>query len=115
MPWAPKKLCGYGPCTELTTGKYCLAHAKPKWADSATRREYERNRPSSTKRGYGRRWAKRRMMVLRRHPGCEMEECQELATEVHHILPKKERGPDSFENLQALCKKHHTMITFCGG
>ena len=108
MPWAPRKLCGYGACTVLTKDKYCPAHAKPREA----RKEYERNRPSSTKRGYGRRWAKLRRMVLHRNPLCK---CGALATEVHHARAKKHGGEDSFENLESMCHTCHTRITFAGG
>ncbi len=70
----------------------------------------ERNRPSSKKRGGDRRWRK-----LRRQPICEMEGCQAYAVDVHYLIAKSEGGLDSFENLQALCKRHQIIISFYGG
>ena len=105
MPWALRKLCAFGGCGALTRAHYCPDHERVK------RRAYDQNRPSSTKRGYGRRWAKLRMMVLRRQPVCP---CGALATEVDHINPKRQGGEDSFENLQGLCKPCHSRKTVRG-
>jgi hypothetical protein len=72
------------------------------------------SRPSAAKRGYGRRWQRLRKMVLSAEPLCR--ECQKRnrltpATEVDHILPLSKGGANSFENLRALCKPHHSQIT----
>ena len=106
MPWALKKLCAFGGCGALTHSHYCPDHERVK------RRAYDQNRPSSTKRGYGRRWGKLRKMVLNRNPLCQ---CGALATEVHHGRAKKHGGEDSFENLEAMCHPCHARITFAGG
>jgi 5-methylcytosine-specific restriction endonuclease McrA len=37
--------------------------------------------------------------------------CQRPATEVHHVQRKRDGGPDTAENLLALCKSHHSKAT----
>lgn len=49
-------------------------------------------------------------MVLRRRPICE--DCNRLpSTEVHHIIKKRDGGPDSFDNVMALCHDCHSVRT----
>ncbi len=50
-------------------------------------------------------------MVLRRQPVCQWHDCKRPSTEVDHIIPKREGGRDTFRNLQALCKTHHSRKT----
>lgn len=33
--------------------------------------------------------------------------CQSIGVEVHHIIPQRENGPDTFENAAPLCAKCH--------
>ncbi len=73
------------------------------------------NRDSASKRGYGRRWRRLRLMVLRRQPMCQWPGCFEAATDVDHIVSKRDGGDDSFENLQALCHAPHSQKTTQGG
>lgn len=75
---------------------------------------YDDRRGSAASRGYGREWQRLRLMVLRREPLCRT--CAEQgivtpATDVDHIIPKRDGGPDSFENLQPLCHSHHSQKT----
>ncbi len=44
-----------------------------------------------------------------------MEGCQGYAVEVHDLITESEGGPDSFDNLQMLCKRHYAGIMRCGG
>ena len=69
------------------------------------------NRPSPAKRGYGRRWRRLRLMALRQQPMCQWPGCSEAATDVDHIVPKRDGGDDSFGNLQGLCGSHHSQKT----
>lgn len=107
--------CLYPGCPAVTTERYCEAHA-----DEAARsqREYDSRRGSSAARGYGARWRRLRLMVLRREPFCRM--CRDKgkrtpATEVDHIIPRRDGGRDEFDNLQALCKPCHSRKTAAGG
>lgn len=69
----------------------------------------EDNRPSSSRRGYNKRWQRIRAMYLRSNPICE--DCGHSATEVHHIKPLREGGTNHWENLAPLCKKCHSRRT----
>ena len=69
------------------------------------------DRPSPSKRGYGRRWQRLRMMVLRRDPICTVPGCIESSTDADHIVPKSQGGDDSMENLQGMCHGHHSRKT----
>jgi 5-methylcytosine-specific restriction protein A len=59
--------------------------------------------------GYGRRWQKLRLMILREHPLCVA--CGLPASEVDHKIPKARGGSDDASNLQALCKACHSRKT----
>ena len=74
-------------------------------------KQYERDRGSPSKRGYGRRWQHLRHWFLKRHPICEWPGCTLPATDVDHIKPKRRGGLDASENLQALCHAHHSVKT----
>ena len=89
MPWKPK-----------THGK------------RAPRRPDER--VSASRRGYGARWRRLRLMFLRANALCV--DCRKNgftveATEVHHILARSMGGGDEWENLEALCRPHHNQKT----
>jgi 5-methylcytosine-specific restriction protein A len=83
------------------------------------KREYDRFRGSSTQRGYNYQWQQARAMFLVEHPlcvDCEKEGRVSPATEVDHIIPH--RGDKSLfwkaDNLQGLCKRHHSTKTARG-
>lgn len=68
------------------------------------------NTRSSAALGYGYGWQQKRARFLREHPICE--ECRVVpATEVHHLLPKRDGGSDDPMNLSALCVRCHSRLT----
>lgn len=76
------------------------------------------SRTSRQSRGYGARWDRLRLQVLKRDRGlCHCDECQggkkriTLATEVDHILPKAKGGTDDLDNLRAVAHECHVRIT----
>lgn len=78
------------------------------------RADYDRERGSAASRGYGRNWQALREMILSAEPLCR--ECAKqglviVATEVDHIIPKKQGGEDSEDNLQPLCHSCHSRKT----
>ena len=76
--------------------------------------QHRPRRSSSSQRGYGRRWRRLRSCYLSAHPLCvQCVADGELrpATEVDHVLPRRLGGTDEVENLQALCKRHHSQKT----
>jgi len=57
-------------------------------------------------------------MFLRANPLCV--ECQatgrtEAATDVDHIVARRNGGGDDWDNLQSLCHSHHSKKTGAGG
>ena len=60
-------------------------------------------------------WDKIRKKVLKRDNfRCRgnvaiVQRCSEKATDIHHIIPKKDGGSDTPQNLVSLCKKHHLI------
>ena len=109
MPYSPKKPCRYPGCCKLTHQTYCEEHAK------LVARNYDKyQRPTRTKKSYGRAWQRARNHYIQLHPFCEM--CLRSgrytqATEVHHVLPISQDGTNAQENLMSLCKPCHSRIT----
>ncbi len=85
----------------------CEEHA------AQSRCRYEDARPSRHARGYGPEWDRLRRRILQQHPWCMWPGCPELATDVDHIVPKARGGTDDWDNLQALCHRHHSIKTRC--
>lgn len=80
------------------------------------KREREKRRGSSSKRGYGYQWQKARERFLKANPLCVHCECEghaTIATDVDHITPHK--GDKTLfwveTNWQSLCKPHHSSKT----
>ena len=76
--------------------------------------EYDEGRGSAAERGYGYRWQRLRQAYLRVHPLCVV--CQAegrvvAATDVDHIIAKRDGGTDDELNLQPLCHSHHSRKT----
>ena len=90
--------------------------ASPKPVRRQADRLYDRKRGSSTQRGYGARWQRRRLIFLKNNPLCV--ECLKRgertpATEVDHIEPHN-GDPVLFwdeSNWQGLCKTDHSIKT----
>lgn len=79
-----------------------------------TQRAYDQERGTAAQRGYDRRWRRLRLMYLREHPLCV--ECLAAgrtvaATDVDHIVAKRDGGSDDYTNLQALCHSCHSKKT----
>ena len=80
------------------------------------RRQQDKQRGSSTARGYGARWQKARKAYLAAHPLCAMCAARgqtTAATELDHIIPHK--GDMALfwdrKNWQGLCKQDHSRKT----
>lgn len=105
MAIRPPKACMYPGCPgKAYDGAYCEKHTRPKVRQKDTR-------PSSSSRGYDRKWQKYRAEYLRQHPYCV--KCGKKANVVDHIVPPRAGG--SFydpSNHQALCKKCHGVKTY---
>ena len=89
-------LCLYPSCKDRAVDRgRCAFHG------ALERKRLEEARPSSTARGFGRRWAKIRARVLREEPWCRF--CGRASAEADHIVPKSQGGTDDRENLRGLC------------
>lgn len=110
MPESPYRGCATRGCAGLTRERYC-PDCKP-----VAQRNYDRRRGSSSHRGYGAAWRRLRLRVLARQDYiCCETDCNAEATEVDHIIPKSRGGTDDLENLQGLCKPHHSRKTVQDG
>lgn len=104
--------CAYPGCPEIVSGsQYCAKHSGLNVGD---------DRLSASARGYDRRWRKIRLMYLRAHPLCEdiyglHTNGPVAASDVDHIVPKRDGGTDDEENLQGLCHVCHSKKTGRGG
>lgn len=115
MPRKPKKPCAHPGCPNLTDGRYCPQH-EPLHQEEI--KEYNRrynkyNRDPEVMKAYGITWRKIRAAYVAANPLCE--EClkHNILTpveEVHHILPIKQGGTHSFDNLMSLCHSCHEKI-----
>lgn len=72
-------------------------------------------RGSSSQRGYGATWRRKRQAVLQRDSHqCRLCAAKGLVTygnEVDHITPKSQGGTDDLENLQTICGDCHKAKT----
>ena len=104
MPGRASAICKRPGCPFTATQRgYCASHAGAVLPAQP--------RPSAASQGYGAKWRALRARYLKLHPMCEWAGCAELATDVDHIVPKAQGGPDAWENLQALCHSHHSRKT----
>jgi len=114
MPRKPQRPCKYPGCPHLTDHKtgYCDTHLRQ------TRQQYDRERGTSTERGYDARWRRYRKSYLAKHPLCEycLDKTPPIITPakvVDHIIPH--RGDyDLFwdeNNWKSSCKECHDIKT----
>ncbi len=99
-------------CANLVqSGAYCTTHQPA--------RKREDDRASASTRGYGATWRRLRQMILARSPVCadpfgDHQGRLVLATDVDHIIAKRDGGQDIESNLQALCHACHSRKTAGG-
>jgi 5-methylcytosine-specific restriction protein A len=109
MPRRAKQACRYPGCGAACEGAYCAAHA-----GQAPNRLYDRDRGSPSRRGYGRRHQRWRLLILARDPLCQIAvlcDGTALATEADHIVPLAEGGTWAYSNGQGACKACHSHKT----
>lgn len=101
MPTKPMKPCGNPMCAALTTESYCVAHRYSSPIDS---------RPSSCKRGYGRKWREQSAAYLRVNNVCS---CGRKSAVVDHIVPHNGDMVLFWDrsNWQPLCTSCHSSKT----
>jgi 5-methylcytosine-specific restriction protein A len=109
MPTSPPIAC---PCGGLKRqGKCDRCGPKGKRSD--------KQRGTSTQRGYDYRWQRFRIIYLAQHPlcvDCESKGRAGAATDVHHIEKLRDRPDLKYEesNLMGLCTEHHSARTAKG-
>jgi len=107
LPSKPPRPCPRPGCGELIEAgdRGCPRH-RPK--DSI-----DLHRESSHRRGYDRRWRRKRERVLIEEPVCRIQKlCNgDPAKDVDHIVAKRDGGTDARENLQGACHACHSWKT----
>ena len=112
MPFKPARPCRSPGCPNLTDDPsgYCPLHKKQ------AQQQQDKERGTSTERGYNNRWRKARKHFLSKHPLCVVcakEGRVVAATVVDHVTSAKD-SPELFwdeSNWQPLCKYHHDTKT----
>jgi 5-methylcytosine-specific restriction protein A len=103
-----KKPCSQPGCPALVAGggNRCEKHAKKAW----TRSPYSDCKVTTTERGYGWQWQKKRKLVLNEQPFCIIAKiCVERYGHarpsdcVDHIIPIAAGGTDDYDNLRGSC------------
>ncbi len=114
MPFKAPRPCSAQQCPNLAEpgGRYCAEHRRERVA------EYNAQRGSAASRGYDARWRKLRLMQLKSFPVCadpfgihKQQHAIVAATDVDHIVAKRDGGEDTLENLQSLCHACHSRKT----
>lgn len=115
MPNRAMRICKYPGCSELVGSGYCVKHQAIKEQQA---KKFDKERGTSSERGYGSKWRKYRLQFLREHPICECNECKKLnrillATVVDHIIPHKGDCKLFWDsnNHQAMAKRCHDRKT----
>lgn len=82
MPRRAPHICACG--NRVPSGSRCRCTVK---RDAERKARFDKTRPSSSQRGYGRSWEKARKAFLRRNPRCAF--CGNRADLVDHKTPHK--------------------------
>ena len=107
-----KHNCHFPGCSELTRDRLCYKHLHfNKVEKQNSNKDYDLKRGSAYKRGYDRNWQRLRIMYLNQNPLCSTPGCNQPATDVHHVIPLRSGGDNSFDNLKALCHSCHSKET----
>lgn len=113
MPISASRPCRHQGCGQLVAdgSGYCAAHKR----DRNAGRFADTHRGSRHERGYGTAWDKLRLFILKRDNGlcrpCIRQGVVTRATQVDHIVQKKDGGSDDEANLQAICTTCHKAKT----
>jgi len=108
MPHKAKKPCAHRGCRELTSKRFCEAHAKQ---EAKRYNKYDRD-PNSNKR-YGRTWKVIRDAFLSANPLCTMCKAEGRltpSTVAHHKVKITDGGTNDWENMEALCQECHSRL-----
>ena len=104
----PKRPCRHPGCPELVASGYCEKHTKPK------NKDYDKQRGSSSSRGYDGQWQKFRLVYMRVHPLCVM--CDDKgyvvkADLIHHKVPLDQGGSKyDDDNVMSVCNDCHESV-----
>ncbi len=114
MPKRPGKPCSKPGCpNKALPGKSRCEQHQTTQQSKEVQREYDKQRATSSQRGYGANWQKLRRMVLNNEPLCrrckEKENKLTSAKEVHHI--DNDSSNNALDNLMPLCSRCHSTIT----
>ena len=109
MPSRALRVCGHAGCGVVSTEGLCYKHKKLHgWLSDTTR-------GNRHQRGYGTKWNKLRLKVLKRDNHqcvhCKKQNKITYANQVDHITPKSQGGNDALCNLQSLCLCCHCLKT----
>jgi 5-methylcytosine-specific restriction protein A len=102
MPSRPASPCLQPGCPVLSTSPRCAQHTRP---------AVVAYRGSSTQQGYGYGWRRLRAAVLLRDPLCTAVGCSAPSTDADHIVPRRQGGADSLDNLAGMCHRCHSSKT----
>lgn len=108
MPTMPRPLCSEQLCSNpavQTKGK-CQYHIA----------QYDRDIKSHTRYRHvynSKRWKGLRQTVRKEQPHCAVPGCMQLWTDLDHITPLSvnDENPYDRQNVQGLCRKHHSEKT----
>jgi 5-methylcytosine-specific restriction enzyme A len=115
MPVRPGAACKRSGCRGIVRNGVCSVCGP---LHKERRRLHDEQRGTAAQRGYDGRWQRVRAAYLRAHPLCA--DCLDRgavtpATDVHHVIPRRDGGEDVESNLRALCHSCHSKVTSAGG
>ena len=104
MARKPAKVCRTPGCPNTTTDRtgFCLTCKKRR------NKEYDKRRPSSSRRGFGGDWQRVRMAKLADTPLCERCQAEDRLTAAELVHHKDgDHLNNEWDNLESLCRTHH--------